>query len=179
MKEKTLLHKVVYDGKIIQVDVDDVELSDGTTSKREVVHNSGGVCVLALDAFEQVILVKQYRYPSNEILYELAGGKQEKNESYIESGCRELKEETGYVSDECTYLGYLYPTVAYSSEVIHMVLARNCVYKQKSLDVGEFCDTVLLSMDKVLEMIASNEIKDGKTIVAILKYMQFFQKKKL
>lgn len=179
MKEKTLVHNVVYDGKIIQVDVDEVELCDGSTSKREVVHNNGGVCVLALDENEQVILVKQYRYPSDEILYELAGGKQETGESYIESGLRELVEETGYVSDDYEYLGYLYPTVAYSTEVIHMVLARNCVYKKKCLDTGEFADTIILPMDNILEMIDNNEIKDGKTIVAVLKYLQFNQKKKL
>ena len=178
MKEKTLQHKVIYDGKIIRVDVDAVELCDGSITKREVVHNGGGVCVLALDEKEQIILVKQYRYPFNEILYELAGGKQAQNESYIESGLRELEEETGYVSEECEYLGYLYPTVAYSSEVIHMVVAKNCVYRQVCLDDGEFVETILLSMDEVLKMIATNEIKDGKTIVAILKYLQFQSNKK-
>lgn len=173
MKEKQLDSKTMYNGKILSVKCDKVALCDGTTSYREVVHNNGGVCVLALTKEEQFVLVKQYRYPSNEILYEIPGGKQETNEDYIRAGMRELEEESGYVSKEVEYFGYLYPTVAYSDEVIHLLLAKNCTYKERHLDAGEFSETVILSLDQLLQMIQNNEIKDAKTIIAILKYVQF------
>ena len=176
MKETCIENEVIYDGKIIRVEKDVIELEDGHRSTREVVFNSGGVCVLAFTEDNKVILVKQFRYPSKEELFELPGGKQDQNESFIQSGMRELKEETGYVSDDVQYFGYFYPTVAYCSEVIHMVVARNCTFNQQCLDEGEHVEVCLLDYDKVKAMILDNEIKDGKTIVAILKYETFLQK---
>ncbi len=170
MKEKCIAKEVIYDGKIIRVERDQVELEDGHRSVREVVFNSGGVCVLAFCENGKVILGKQFRYPSKEELYELPGGKQNPNESFVESGLRELEEETGYTSNQASYFGYLYPTVAYCSEVIHMVVAENCYYNKKHLDDGEHVEAILLDYEEVKRMIFDNEIKDGKTIVAFLKY---------
>ncbi|MDF9823872.1 ADP-ribose pyrophosphatase [Breznakia sp. PF5-3] len=176
MKEKTLHSECVYDGKIIQVDRDEVSI-DGKMTIREVVHNSGGVSVLAITEEQEVILVKQYRYPSKEELYEIAGGKQNPNETFIEAGMRELKEETGYISKDTHYFGYLYPSVAYVDEVIHLVVAKNCIYQEKQLDDGEYTETVVLPLEEVLKMIQQNKIKDAKTIVAILKYVSFLNYK--
>ncbi|MDH6368055.1 MULTISPECIES: NUDIX hydrolase [unclassified Breznakia] len=176
MYEKTLETKTIYTGKILDVSVSKVELEDGKISTREVAHNTGGVCVLALDPDENIIMVRQFRYPSKEELYELAGGKHNENETHEQTGMRELLEETGYVSSDVTYMGYLYPTVAYADEVIHMVLARNCVYHKQQLDPGEFVHVEVIPLNQALEMISNNVIKDGKTIVAILKYMQFMKK---
>ncbi len=170
MKEKCLQSEVIYDGKIIKVEKDRIELEDGHQSMREVVHNTGGVCVLAFDEDENIILAKQFRYPFKEELFELPGGKQDGDERFEESGMRELLEETGYISDEVTYLGYFYPTVAYCSEIIHMVVAKNCVYRQQQLDEGEHVEVFKVSKQKMYEMICNNEIKDGKTIVAFMKY---------
>lgn len=170
MNEKTLSSDLIYDGKIIRVKRDTVELSSKQTSIREVVHNDGGVCVLALTKDNQIILVKQFRYPSKEILYELAGGKAETGEDLVEAGMRELKEETGYISNKVEYFGYLYPTVAYSDEVIHLVIAKDCVYEAKCLDDGEFTEVILLKFEEAIKMVLNNEIKDAKTIIAILKY---------
>ena len=73
------------------------------------------------------------------------------------------------------YFGYLYPTVAYCSEVIHMVLAKNCHYEKQCLDEGEFVEVELIPVSKVKEMILKNEIKDAKTLVALLKYFSFYE----
>lgn len=170
MKERCIKKEIIYDGKIIRVEKDDIELEDGHRSTREVVFNSGGVSVLAFTKEGKVVLAKQFRYPSKEDLYEIPGGKQNENESFIEAGMRELKEETGYISDDVTYFGYFYPTVAYCSEIIHLVLAKNCVYEEQHLDDGEHVDVALYDYDEVKEMIFSNKIKDGKTIIAVLKY---------
>ncbi|NBK98563.1 MAG: NUDIX hydrolase [Erysipelotrichia bacterium] len=170
MQEKCIKKEVIYDGKIIRVEKDEIELEDGHRSMREVVFNSGGVCVLAFDQQGKVVLAKQFRYPSKEELYELPGGKQNANEDLVSAGMRELEEETGYTSEDATYFGYFYPTVAYCSEIIHIVLAKNCVYKKQHLDEGEHVSAKLYDYEEVKQMIFRNEIKDGKTIVAVLKY---------
>lgn len=176
MKETCIKNEIIYDGKIIKVEKDIVVLEDGHQSTREVVFNSGGVCVLAFDEQDQIILAKQFRYPFKEELIELPGGKQEKNETYVESGLRELREETGYTSEDAQYLGYFYPTVAYCSEVIHMVVAKKCQFQKQQLDIGEHVNVVKLSKQEMYERIANNEIRDGKTIVAFFKY-EALQKK--
>lgn len=102
--EKTLNSKVVYDGKIITVLKDDVEVADGHKSFREVVKHSGGVVVLAIHE-DKIIFVKQFRYPMKEILLELPAGKLEKGEDPFLAGQRELEEETGYCADKWTDLG--------------------------------------------------------------------------
>ncbi len=170
MKEKCIERKIIYDGKIIRVEKDKVQLENGHKSVREVVFNAGGICVLAKTKENKYILVKQFRYPSKETLYELAGGKVDENETLLQAAQRELREETGYVSENIQYLGYFYPTVAYSSEVIHMALMLDCVYEKQCLDEGEHVEVVLLEEQEIMGMIMNQEIKDGKTIVAFLKY---------
>ncbi len=170
MKENCIKKEIIYDGKIIRVEKDEIEMDNGHRSMREVVFNSGGVAVLALTNDHKVVLAKQFRYPSKEELLEIPGGKQEQGESYVDTAKRELLEETGYVSDDVTYLGYLYPTVAYCSEVIHLALAKNCVYTKQHLDEGEFVDIVIMDYEEAIQKVLDNTIKDGKTIVALLKY---------
>lgn len=176
MKEYCLKKEVIYDGKIIRVERDEVELEDGHQSVREVVFNSGGVAVLALTKDNKIILVKQFRYPSQEELYEIPGGKHNEGESFVETGMRELKEETGYVSEDVSYFGYLYPTVAYCSEVIHLAIAKDCVYEKQVLDEGEHVDVVLMDYEEAVAKVLDNTIKDGKTITAILKYDAMFRR---
>lgn len=170
MKEYKVSGEVLFDGVVVRVERDEIELENGEKSFREVVYNNGGVGVLALTDKEEVILVKQFRYPSKEDLYEIPGGRREEGEEYIKAGLRELKEETGYVSDDAEYFGYFYPTVAYCSEVIHMVVARNCTYEGQCLDEGEYVDVLKIPFDQVMEMLYNNEIKDAKTVISILKY---------
>ncbi len=169
MKEQTVSSKIIYDGKIIKVECDEVSVN-GRLTTREVVHNAGGVSVLAFDKDNKLILVKQFRYPSKEELYEIPGGKAENGESKELAGMRELMEETGYVSNEFEYFGYFYPTVAYCSEVIHLVIAHNCTFKAQNLDPGEYVEVIKLDFEEALKMVYDNQIKDGKTLVAILKY---------
>ncbi len=171
MKERCIATKQIYDGSIIRVCKDVVELEDGSESIREVVHNSGGVCVLGIDTEGNFIFVKQFRYPFEEVLIECAGGKFEEQESILDAAVREFREETGYVSDKVSYLGYMYPTVAYCSEIIHMALIEDCVYEQQQLDDGEFVDVVVLSKQEVLQMIYTNALKDAKSIIAFFKYL--------
>lgn len=167
--EKTLDSLVIHNGKIITVTEDTVELENGKTAKREVVHHHGGVSIVPITDNDEIILVKQFRYPIQEVILEIPAGKLEKDEDHFECGKRELLEETGAVASQYTYLGLLYPTTGYDTEKIHMYLAKGLTFAKQDLDADEFLDVVKIPFDKVVEMIMSNEIKDAKTQIAVLK----------
>lgn len=169
MNEKTLTTETVYKGGIITVVKDAVELPNGNTADREVVKHSGGVCVVPLADNDTVILVKQYRHPFKQAILELPAGKLEHGESPLECGKRELLEEAGCTAERFEYMGKLYPTPAYCTEVIHMYLARGLCEGDNNLDKDEFLETVKLPFDKVIDMIFQNEICDAKTQLAMLK----------
>ncbi len=169
LDEKTLSSEQKFDGKIVKLYVDSVELEDGKKSFREVIKHPGGVCVLPLDEEGNVLFVKQFRYPHQKVLLEIPAGKLEYGENHAECGLRELKEETGCTCDRYEYLGSLIPTPAYCGEVIHMYLARGLHYGEQKLDSGEFLDIEKIPLNRAVEMIMNNEIEDSKTQIAVLK----------
>ncbi len=174
--EKTLTSEQKFDGKIVKLFVDTAELENGDTATREVINHPGGVCVVALDKEENVLFVRQFRYPHQKVLLEIPAGKLEYGEDHRACGLRELKEETGCTCDSFEYLGCLIPTPAYDTEIIHMYLARGLHYGSQKLDADEFLDVEKIPLEKAAEMIMNNEIGDAKTQVAILKTKQLLAK---
>ena len=124
LNEITKSSDLVYQAKIFHVTKDTAELEDGKIVQRDVVHHSGGVCVVPLTERQTVLMVQQYRYPFHEVTLEIPAGKREPGEDPLECGLRELREEVGRTCKKYTELGYLYPTPAYDTEVIHMYLAE-------------------------------------------------------
>lgn len=169
LEEKTLSSEQKFDGKVVKLFVDQVELENGETAIREMIKHPGGVCILPLDEDNNVLMVRQFRYPTHKVLLEIPAGKLEYGENHRECGLRELKEETGCTCDEFTYLGNLIPTPAYDNEVIHMYLARGLHSGEQKLDDDEFLDVEKIPLDKAVEMVMSNEIADAKTQIALLK----------
>ncbi len=169
MFEKTINSEIKFEGRIVKVIIDDIELPDGSKSKREVVLHGGGVCVLVLDDENNVYLVKQFRYPYKEIILEIPAGKLEKGEDPFEAMKREQREETGTTGKNYVYLGELYPTTGYCAEVIRIWACRVDQFCDTDLDEGEFVEVEKISLDKALDMVMKNEIKDAKTQVALLK----------
>lgn len=167
--EKTLSSKEVFNGKVIRVCHDSVELENGETALREVVYHNGGVCVLPLTSDGEIIFVRQFRYPYKEEVLELPAGKLNKGEDPFESAVRELKEETGAEAGRYTPLGRLYPSPGYCGEIITMYLAEDLTFGEQSLDEDEFLDTVKIPFEKAVEMVLAGEIPDSKTQTAILK----------
>lgn len=167
--ESTLGSELIYDGKILRLKRDTVSLENGETAYREYVEHSGGVCILPLTDEGEIIFVRQFRYPFGRVLLEIPAGKREKSEEPLRCGVRELKEEIGATAEKITYLGKLYPTVAYDTEIIYMYLATGLKFSEQSLDEDEFIDVVKIPFDKAVEMVMNDEIEDSKTQLAILK----------
>ena len=169
LTEKTLSSETKFDGKIMHVRRDIVELPNGHQAFREVVDHSGGVCVLALDKENNVLLVSQFRYPYMEVLREIPAGKLEKGEDPRAAALRELREETGAVPGELRSLGELYPSPGYCGEIIRMYLARDLQFGETDPDEDEFLNLERIPFSTLVEQVLSGEIKDAKTIAAALK----------
>lgn len=169
LEEKTLTSEQKFDGKIVKLFVDKVELENGDTAMREVIRHPGGVCVVPLDEDGNVLFVRQFRYPHKQVLLEIPAGKLEPGEDHRACGLRELGEETGCTCDSFDYLGSLIPTPAYDGEIIHMYLARGLHRGEQKLDKDEFLDVEKIPLEKAAEMIMNNELPDAKTQIAILK----------
>lgn len=169
LTEKTLSKEYFYKGRIINMRVDEIELPTGNKAKREVVEHPGGVCVAALTDHDEILMVRQYRYPYSEVVLEIPAGKREAGEDPLVCGKRELREETGATSENFCSLGDLYPTPGYCDEVIYMFMATGLSYGEMSPDEDEFLEVERVPLEKAVEMIMSGEIKDAKTQVAILK----------
>ncbi|MDE7218395.1 MAG: NUDIX hydrolase [Oscillospiraceae bacterium] len=169
LTEKTLSSEKIFDGRILHVRRDTVELPDGGTGFREVVDHPGGVCVLALDDENRALLVSQYRYPYEKVLREIPAGKLEYGEDPTQAAIRELKEETGASSGDFRPLGELYPSPGYCGEIIRMYLARDLTFGEAHPDEDEFLNLERVPFDELVEQVLSGEIKDAKTIAAVLK----------
>ncbi|MGN0983708.1 MAG: NUDIX domain-containing protein [Gemmiger sp.] len=168
--EKKLTSQEIFSGHVFRVTLDTVELEDGGTGPREIVHHNGGACVLAMTDDGCVYLVRQYRYALGEEIWELPAGKLEAGEDPFEAAQRELEEECGVTADEYIDLGVLYPTVGYDSEKIYMWAARGLHNVAQHLDEGEFLDVVKMPFDEALRLVMDGTIRDSKTVVGILKY---------
>lgn len=169
LTEKTKESKTVYDGKIFKIKCDTVILEDNTEAIREFVVHHGGVCILPLTDKNEVIMVKQYRYPLAAATLEVPAGKLNKGEDHFEAGKRELLEETGAVAKTVEYLGEIYPIPAYTTEIIHMYLAKDLSFESQNLDSDEFLDVVKVPFEEAVRMVMNNEIKDSKTQIIIMK----------
>ena len=165
-EEKTLNSQVVFDGKVMTVIKDDVELSDGSKSYREVVIHPGGVVIVALKD-KKVILVKQYRYPLKSENIELPAGRLEIGEDPQEAAKRELEEETGYRAKSWQSLGYINTTPGICTEKLYLYLAKNLEYVGEHPDKGEFLKCSQYTLEEVFSMIKSGQINDSKTICTL------------
>jgi ADP-ribose pyrophosphatase len=168
LREERLASEYVFRGKILKIRVDTVRLPNGRTSTREVVEYAGAVAIVALDDDGRVILVRQYRYPVGEELLEIPAGKLEKDEDPLECAQRELLEETGYTARNWRLLRTYYSTPGFTSEKMHLFLARSLEKGQASTEADEFVEVELIPLKRASELIAEGVIRDGKSLVGLL-----------
>ncbi|MBE6856595.1 MAG: NUDIX hydrolase [Ruminococcus sp.] len=169
LNEKKLSSELKYEGLIFNITRDTVELINGNTAFREVLHHPGGVCVIPVTDNNEIYVVKQFRYPFGEVTTEIPAGKMEYGENHAECGKRELLEETGCTCSEYIYLGEVYPVPAYDKEIIHVYLAKGLSFGSQQLDEDEFLNVEKIPLSDAVDMVMNGQIKDSKTQIAILK----------
>ena len=179
LTEKAVASERIYDGKVVHLYKDTVLLPDGSKSIREYVRHGGAVCVLPLLENGDVLLERQFRYALGTVLTEIPAGKlDDPHENPRAAALRELREETGACAGSLTYLGPFIPACAYSTEVIHMFLARELTFGERSLDEDEFLNVSFVPMEELVEEILQGRITDGKTQLGILKASMLLKKQK-
>lgn len=169
LTEKTVSKNYVYKGRIINVRCDDALCPDSSPCKREVVEHNGGVCIAPITDNNELIFVRQFRYPYSEILLELPAGKLEIGEDPFEAGKRELEEETGTVAETYFDMGKFYPSPGYCGEIIHLYAAKDLRTTQMHPDDDEFLEVEKIPLETAVGMVMNNEIRDGKTQALIMK----------
>lgn len=165
--EKTFDRTVIYNGKIIDLEIHDVELPDGNTSKRELIYHNGAVAVCAITPNNEILLVKQFRKPVEKPLLEIPAGKLEKDEEREEAAKRELEEETGYIANELEFITNMYGSPGFSNEKLTIYFANNLSEGELNLDEDEFVELHKVPVSEIKSLLDSQEIEDAKTIIGL------------
>ena len=168
--EKRLESEKIYDGKVLNVRRDVIELPNGNKAPREVVEHNGAVCVVALLDSGEIIMEYQHRYAVDEITLEIPAGKLDsREEDPFSAAQRELREETGAIAKKWTYLGQYLPSPAILEERVHMYLAEDISFVECDYDEDEFMTLTRMPLSEAVDMIMDGTLTDGKTQAALLR----------
>ncbi len=176
LKEAMLESETVFQGRLICVRNDKVQLPNGRTSTREVVVHPGAVALVPLLGSGEVVLVRQYRYAVGKILLEIPAGTFHPEETPEECALRELREETGYTARRLEHLADLFVAPGYSTELIRFFLAAELVPAEGEGDEDEFLQVVTLPLGEAVEAVLRGEVQDAKTVVGLLLVWQRLRK---
>lgn len=178
-EEKTLNSETIYQGKIIDLQVDEVQLPNGKTSKRELIKHPGAVAVIALTPEGKIVMVEQYRKALEKSIVEIPAGKLEPGEEPIITAARELEEETGYGCETLEHLISFYTSPGFADELVHLYIAKDItrIEEARELDEDEFVDLIEVTMEEALGLIKEKRIYDAKTAYAVqyLQLQQFYK----
>lgn len=169
--EKTLASQPVYSGRAVKLRVDTVKLASGRETKREIVEHSDCVAIVAIDAEDNVLLVKQFRKPVEKELLEIPAGGIEAGEDPLATVQRELGEETGYLPKKVDRLGGFYTSPGYCTEYLHLFLATELIPNQLQAEDTEEIELVRIPLSQIPELIASGAICDAKSIAGLLIFL--------
>ncbi|MDQ0269320.1 NUDIX hydrolase [Cytobacillus purgationiresistens] len=173
LEEKTIKTEKIFSGKVISLQLEDVELPNGKTSKREVIKHPGAVAVFAITEDNKIVMVEQYRKALEKTIVEIPAGKLEKGEDPMECARRELEEETGYGCDEMDWLISFYTSPGFADEIVHLYIAKGLkiVEDAASPDEDEFVNLMEVSIEEALILLKEQKIYDAKTAYAV-QYLQ-------
>ena len=170
MYEKTISSKTVFEGRILSVDVLEVELEDGRRSVREIVQHGVAVAIIPRLPDGRFVFIRQFRKAMERVCFEVVAGNCDPGEPEAVSAVRELREETGYISQTMELLGPIFPSVGYCTERIDLFFAEVSEQGATAFDEDENIETVILTEAEMDEMIRTNQIADAKTLAAWMLY---------
>jgi ADP-ribose pyrophosphatase len=174
MNFKVKESNIIFNGHVFDIKVDKIEYNSGNEGVREVILHNGGAVVLPVTDKGKIVLVKQYRYPFDEWMFELPAGKLEKNEDPLTCATRELTEETGYTSHKISFLGKIYTSPGFCDEILYIYLAEHLIAGNHAREEGEDGMEVFeFTLNEVNKMITEGKIVDGKTISGVHFYQNF------
>ncbi|KAF5432448.1 ADP-ribose pyrophosphatase [Candidatus Methanophagaceae archaeon] len=168
MQERTVESKQIYEGRRVKLHVDRVVLTGGRETTREVVDHPDCVAIIAVDAENNVMLVRQFRYALARELLEIPAGVIEPGEEPIHSAFRELEEETGYTAAKMERLGGFYSSPGCFTEYLHLFLATELEPGNKTVQEDEIIEVVPVPLEQVHNLITSGELQDAKSIAGLL-----------
>lgn len=169
--ERRLSSRRIYEGRILSLRVDEVEVSrNGRHAHREVVEHGSAVAILARDDQGRLLFVKQFRYPLGAELLEIPAGLMESGESPQESAQRELREETGYRAASWTELPPIWSTPGFSDEKLFLFFAEQLEWAPLEQDEDEDIALVRMTESEARALFDSTQAQDAKTMFALAWY---------
>jgi ADP-ribose pyrophosphatase len=165
---RRLSTKRLYEGSVLSLDIDEVEEPGAVRVRREIVRHRGSVGILPIMDDDRIVLIRQYRYPADAILWEIPAGRLDPNERPEDAARRELEEETGlspaHLEPMLTYL----TSPGFCDEVMHLFRATGLSSVPRRPDEDERIETAILSRAEAHVLLARGELRDAKTLVALL-----------
>jgi len=168
-----------YAGRVITVNVEHVRLPNNELAQLEIIHHPGGAAILALDDAGRICLLYQFRHAAGGYVWELPAGKIDNREPHFETVQRELREEAGCTAQHWQYLGEFFSSPGVFTEVIHLYLATGLTHDRNEPEAHEVFQVHWLPAQEVMTMVQRGEIRDGKTLVALLLAQPFIKSLRL
>lgn len=165
----------VFTGRVVQLNVEQVRLPNDHVATLEIVHHPGGAAVVALDDANRVCLVRQYRHAVGGYIWEFPAGKIDNKEPPLQTAQRELEEEAGRRAREWRSLGDYLSSPGILTEVVHLFLATGLTEVASRLEESEVLETHWLSFEQAMRMAHSGELRDGKSLAALLRAAPYVQ----
>ena len=178
-KSRRLERKILRKSNILTYCVDTVELPDGNVAEYDVMLHNGGVAVIAITDEGKMVMVRQYRHAFDRITLEVPAGKRDGDEEFLTAAKRELREEGGYLCERIEHFMTINTAIAYCDEVIEVYLATGLRKTSQDLDPDEFVEVCEMDPDELADMVFNCEIKDSKTVAAIMAYKVYRDRSKL
>jgi len=166
-EEVTLRTEPIFQGKIISLQVDTVQLPNGATATREIVKHPGAVAVLALTDDSRMLVVEQYRKPLEKSQIEIPAGKLDAGEDPLDAAKRELEEETGYRCESLRHISSFYTSPGFADEILHLYAAERLSKGEANPDEDEFLELEAITLEQAQAYMREGRISDAKTVMAV------------
>lgn len=166
--ERTLTQTLEFSGSLLSLEVHQVELEDGSRSRREIVRHPDAICAVVITTEGDTVLVRQYRKAVESSLLEIPAGKIDPGEDAEAAALRELKEEVGFQSGELRHVTDFYSSPGFCNEKLSLFLADQATLGKQDLDHGEFIEVIKVPFEEAVSMALDGRLGDAKSVAGIL-----------